>query len=793
MPDGCYHADPTALRLRLLSNGWAPIPVKSPDHPDPRDAGKAPLLPGWPKVGPHNLTADAVRLWASRLKEGNTGLVCGLLVVADLDAPVQEIADKLKQTAFAVLGPTRFIRIGRFPKVALCYRVAEPMTKLTTKAYFLPDGTKLQVELLGEGQQSVGFGIHPDTGKPYTWVDASPLDHPFDDVPLTTRSALQTFRQAAEAILQGSGAVPAAAPKKAKGTNARSSKPKAISLAQFYPPPTLSEVKDALRAVPNTHDWEGWVKIGAAIYDALADDGEDLFLDWSAQSTKNDPSATKAKWKSYKTSPMDTKAATLFWEARQSGWRPASEGRDEVANPEQGTAIADGAVRTAINAEEKVDVIEHDVAAAFAKRHEPDLRFCHTAGTWYLWNGSHWAKNETRLAFTWARATAVELAAGQDLKTRIAAGKAAFAGAVERFAQADPALAVTASAWDRDPWLLGTPSGTVDLRTGLLRPAAMGDLICRATSVPPADAAACPVFLNFMKEATGDDNDLLCFLQRWFGYCLTGITTEHALLFVYGPGGNGKGVLLQTVGGILGTYAATAAMDTFTAAQGERHPTDLAMLHGARLVMTTETEEGRAWAEARIKALTGGDPITARFMRRDFFTYQPTFKLTISGNHRPTLRNVDDAARRRFNIVPFRYKPLAPDPRLPERLQAEWPGILRWMIDGCLAWQRDGLLRPTVVVEATAEYFEEQDILAQWIDDCCEVGDGFGTTSTALFHSWRDFCTGRSEDPGSAKWLATALERRGFRKAKDCELFRGRGFRGVRVRTVGVRHWQDKE
>jgi putative DNA primase/helicase len=130
-------------------------------------------------------------------------------------------------------------------------------------------------------------------------------------------------------------------------------------------------------------------------------------------------------------------------------------------------------------------------------------------------------------------------------------------------------------------------------------------------------------------------------------------------------------------------------METFTASNSDRHPTDLAMLRGARVVTAQETEEGRRWAEARIKALTGGDPITARFMRRDFFTYTLQFKLVIVDNHKPLLRSVGDAERRRFNIVPFTHKPTVPDPELPDRLRAEWPAILRWAIDGALDWQSE--------------------------------------------------------------------------------------------------------
>jgi putative DNA primase/helicase len=439
-------------------------------------------------------------------------------------------------------------------------------------------------------------------------------------------------------------------------------------------------------------------------------------------------------------------------------------------------------------------VTEDSVAAAFVEHHQDSLRFCHHAGKWYRWTGAVWQREETRLAFDWARNLARQCAAASgEGKAITAAGKAAFASGVERFVQADRAFAVNSAAWDRDPWLLGTPEGTVDLRTGELRPARQEDLISRSTAVAPAPQAQCPTWLAFLQQACAGDQDLIGFLRRWFGYCLTGVTQEHALLFVYGPGGNGKGVLLVTMAGILGAYATNAAMDTFTASQGDRHPTDLAMLHGARMVMTTETEEGRAWAEARIKTLTGGDPVTARFMRQDFFIFTPAFKLTISGNHKPALRNVDDAARRRFNVVPFLHKPPRPDPTLPDKLRAEWPGILRWMIEGCLAWQRDGLQRPKAVLDATAEYFAEQDVLAQWVEECCNQGKDLGDTSASLFSSWRSYAQSRADEPHNAKWFATMLERQGFQRVKDCQLFRGRGFLGIRVKPEAVpQHWQDR-
>jgi putative DNA primase/helicase len=440
------------------------------------------------------------------------------------------------------------------------------------------------------------------------------------------------------------------------------------------------------------------------------------------------------------------------------------------------------------------DLTEHKVAEHFARRFADELRFCHTRGAWFVWTGSHWRQNNTRLAFHWMRRTTARLNVAASAKTLAATSKAGFVSAVERFAQADPAFAVTDADWNNDAWLLATPGGMVDLRTGRLAAADQKDLISRITAVTPSEAACCTRWMSFLEQATGGDGAVISFIQKWLGYCLTGVTREHALLFVYGPGGNGKGVLLITANGILHDYAVTAALDTFTRTKGERHTTEIAMLAGARFVMTTETEEGHAWAEARIKALTGGDPVTARFMRRDFFTFTPAFKLTISGNHKPTLRNVDDAARRRFLVLPFIHKPAVPNPHLIEELRSEWPGILRWMIDGCLAWQRDGLSPPPAVREATDAYFAEQDMLRQWVDECCDQGADLGEASGNLFGSWRSFAGGHGEDARNAKWFSTMLERQGFRRAKDCQHFRGRGFLGLRLRPPAVvQHWQETD
>jgi putative DNA primase/helicase len=432
------------------------------------------------------------------------------------------------------------------------------------------------------------------------------------------------------------------------------------------------------------------------------------------------------------------------------------------------------------------DVVTEDSAALeFAEIYRGKLLYDHDEGCWFEWAGSHWRRESTGLALEWARQLARCLSEDQKAKGRYAVRKTSFARGVERFARGDRAFAVQSGHWNVDPLLLGTPGGTVDLRTGFLRKAEPCDAITKITAIAPAPTAECPRFLAFLRETTGDDADLIRFLRQFCGYCLTGLTQDHALIFIHGAGKNGKSVFLNTITSIMRDYAATAAMDTFVSAHCEKHPTDLAMLHGARIVTASETEEGRTWAEARIKQMTGGDPITAHFMRQDNFTFTPAFKLIIVGNHKPALHNVDEAARRRFNIVPFTRTPANPDPMLETKLRDERPGILRWMIEGCLDWRENGLMRPNAVVDATEGYFSDQDLFGQWLDDECdvEVGNRWkNETSAGLFKSWQQYAIRAGDKAGSQKAFAEAMQKRGFEKHRGAK--GARQFLGVRLKQL---------
>lgn len=384
---------------------------------------------------------------------------------------------------------------------------------------------------------------------------------------------------------------------------------------------------------------------------------------------------------------------------------------------------------------------------------------------WMTWNGAVWAEDSTLHVYDQVRQYLRNISWTAKNSDEMRRGK--LVSAVEHLCRSDRRVAGTADQWDADQWLLNTPGGIVDLRTGDLSkhsPGAYCSMI--AGTVPAGD---CPRWLSFLDDVTEGDDELTGFLQRMLGYCLTGQTTEHALFFLHGAGGNGKSTFLDVVTGILSNYARNAPMETFVASHSDRHPTELAMLRGARLVTAVETEEGRRWAESRIKALTGGDAITARFMRADFFTFTPAFKLLVIGNHKPRLVCVDDAMRRRLHLIPFeaKFSGASVIADMPGRLKAEWPGILAWMIEGCLKWQATGLNPPERVRAATADYFNNQDTLAEWRAERCETGPGFWETPTRLFNSWKAYAREAEFPAGTRSNFNDRMEAAGFHQSRS--------------------------
>lgn len=430
-----------------------------------------------------------------------------------------------------------------------------------------------------------------------------------------------------------------------------------------------------------------------------------------------------------------------------------------------------------------IEFSDESLALRFTGQHASTLRYVAGWGRWYEWDGAVWRPDETLKVFDLARRVCRAASSECDNpKVSSIVASARTVAAIERLAKADRRHAATVDQWDADPWILNTPGGVVDLRTGELRRHMPDDYMTKITAVTPG--GECPQWHAFLDTVTNGDVELKGFLQRMAGYCLTGSIREHALFFAYGTGANGKGVTINTLTGILAGYAAVASIDTFTASQNDRHPTDLAMLRGARLVTAQETEEGRRWAEARIKAMTGGDPITARFMRQDFFTFEPKFKLLIAGNHRPGLRNVDEAIRRRFNLIPFavRIPPEMRDKDLPEKLTAEWPGILKWAIAGARSWHENGLQAPAVVLSATEEYLGAEDAAGNWLTECCVEHGTLHTGASELYASWKAWAEGAGEHVGSQKAFSQRIVGKDF-KAKRLPDGKA-GFLGIGLKAV---------
>ena len=423
---------------------------------------------------------------------------------------------------------------------------------------------------------------------------------------------------------------------------------------------------------------------------------------------------------------------------------------------------------------------EDALAVSFTRRYQRDWRYIAAWGKWLMWDGQRWRAEET-LAATDLIRHVCRHAAVRAVSSKVAAKLAASStvGGVERLARCDRQHAATTAEWDADIWLINTPGGVVDLRTGRMRPHDRADRMTKIASATLVAGSACPTWLRFLDQVTGGDAELQTYLQRVFGYCLTGATSEHALFFLYGTGANGKSVFVNTLFTLLGDYAANAPMDTFMETRGDRHPTDLAGLRGSRFVGATETEQGRRWNESKIKEVTGGDRVSARFMRQDFFTYVPQFKLVIAGNHKPAIRNIDEAMRRRLHLIPFTITvpPEKRDKQLQTKLLAEANGIFSWGVEGCLAWQREGLKPPKPVLDATDEYFEAEDALGRWLEERCVRHPNAKALTAELFTDWKQWAEAAGEFVGSQKRFADLLLTRGLEKWRNGMGLRG--FRGV--------------
>lgn len=392
---------------------------------------------------------------------------------------------------------------------------------------------------------------------------------------------------------------------------------------------------------------------------------------------------------------------------------------------------------------------------------------------WFQWDGSRWKEDKTDRVVNLSQEKMDEVIRLPQSKTlsrgqrNSICSKKTIRNVVD-LAGSMRQHATETDEFDADPFLLGTPGGVVDLREGKIIEASREHMITKLTAVKP-ERGPMPMWNKVLDRCTKGDPDMRKYYQRWAGYLLTGDCKEEAFLFVHGQGNSGKSKFIDCLGDMLGDYCVTAKIETLMESKIERHTEEIACLAGARMVRTSEPEEGARWNEALLKLLTGRDTVSARRLYEKQFTFRPQFKLVVSGNFRPALKSTGEEIRRRMHFAEF------PDPvpveeriqDLPDLLRKEWPAILHWAIEGCLDWQRNGLGKPEAVEESTKEYLSEEDTLGRWIEECCEVCQASVTVGEA-YKSYKVYVEAAGEGIVSMKRFSQRMEARGFGKKRSC-------------------------
>ena len=737
---------------------------------------------GWQDYTP---TPNDVERWDR--SHANIGLKASKFPAVDIDVVNEGLARVIGDMAAKALGkaPTR---IGRYPKRLLMYRSDEKIGKMQVR---FKDGMGVEqlVEFLGDGQQYVIAGIHPITREPYSLDVDLTIKGP-SGLKLVTREKIETFFADLAETLEMMGCEIIHADKSAQKAVERQSVDQTGLIA-----PSIANVVAAVGLIPNTNehfpDRDDYIRMGYAIKAACGPDNEaeafEIFSDWAN------------RWEDGVNS-LDTIEADFgrMHPPYELGWewiadKAAKFGYKKQVDEFEAIDYADddfGLVATP--GETPVEYSDIALAQRVARLHVSDIRYVVGGMGWVAWDGHKWAKDKANRHMTLVRKVCaqasaealvrIEGAKGERIAQRVASYN--VIANVAKLAAVEPTMQVTVEQLDADIYHLNTKSGMVDLKTGVLLPHDRSRMATKCTAVEVDFSKPAPQWQAFLNEACNGDAELIGYLQRLAGYSATGSTKEHVLAFAHGSGGNGKGTFLGAIGSVLGDYATVASADVFLASSNQRHPTELASLMGARLVHAQEIDPSRKWDEAKVKSLTGGDKISARFMRQDLFEFSPQFTLIIAGNTKPEITNVDDAMRRRMHLIPFETKPAKKDVDLPDKLKEEYPAILAWVIEGAKMWLERGLDAPKVVVDATEEYLAGEDALARWVAERCVYGPDNEMATGDAFDDFRTWCKDNNEVKGkdwSQRKFISEMRTHGYEPTKDRATRTKRVFRGLEL------------
>lgn len=498
-----------------------------------------------------------------------------------------------------------------------------------------------------------------------------------------------------------------------------------------------------------------------------------------------------------------------YYKGKRRG-RPRKDGTAKAA-----ANVASQFLNTSFTEEElkelnKLHLTDVGNSQAFALLKGNAFRFDHKRKRWFFFDDLRWCVDTDGLAVQAIKEVAIaRLAAAaliKDDSERKNAVKWALSsesryrlsGALE-LAQSEPPLPASTEQFDIDPYLLGCANGVIHLKTGELKQGEQEDYITKSTGIAYDQDAECPRWIQFLDEVFLGNKALIGFIQKAIGYSLTGDISEQCLFIGFGSGWNGKSVFLTTLRGLLSDYARNTPFSTFTERYRETATNDLAALAGVRLVTSSEISEGRRLNEARVKAMTGGDPITARFLYGEYFDYIPAYKVWLAVNHKPVIKGTDEGIWRRIRLIPFEasFKE-NPDPYLGDDLKDELSGILRWAVEGCLKWKDERLGMVEKVKSATKEYQHESDIVAQFLAECTiekenaarkdsQSAEGVPKASHRaschrevkagiLYNTYKKWCEANGEDPISSTAFGQRMKEKGFEKEKKgCIYYKGIG------------------
>lgn len=684
--------------------GWSPIPLKFED--------KAPESNSWQRQ-----TFSPAQLDTVFTDQKNIGIVLGSpsgnLLDVDLD---DEAAVKLAPYFLTQTG-TVFGRPGK-PNSHFLYRVDEDEI-LRRKTFFDPDGTLL-AEIRGEGHQTmVPSSVHP-SGEQLEWSI-------FEETALTTTEKLEIrvgFVSAAAMI--------------GRHWNEWDSRRHII---------TLHLAGGLLRAGLNVDNVREFVRAICVI--GGEDDWEDR--DKAVQSTFEKMEAGE----DITGFPKLTEVIGSQFVGRIIEWLKITTAADRIPNTDHGNGIR------------------------FANAFDTALKYVPDWGNWILWDSSRWKQDKAERVFGYARQVPglileEALKEGDEdkknalLKWSMRSQDVGRLNAILRVAKTDERFLLDSEELDADPWLFNVQNGTINLRTGGLQAHDPRDRISRIANIPYDPDAKAPLWEETLLTIQNGNVEMVDFLQRLVGYSMTGLTTEQVFVLMWGPPGTGKSTFNETIRTVFGDYATNAEAEVFMARQqtGRANP-EVARLQGARLVTSSETEENKKLAIARIKLMTGGDRVTASNLYAAPFEFEPIMKLWLATNHKPRVPADEGGVWDRMVFVPF-TRDMRNDPNrikdLKEQLRREMPGILTWAVEGCLKWRANGLGRPPEVEDAQNEYRSDSDEIAQFLEEMTETGDedDFKVASSTLYATYKEWAKEGGYYPLNVRRFKEKLEMRGL-------------------------------